>query len=400
MLPTTSAVPPEPPPRRGAYRVLNPDGSPDDELFTHNDESLGVWVPRTASHLGMEDGVTDRGLLAAQRDRCAKFCEHVTVLGGVADVGLMVAKGAAGYFGGSTAMLADAAHSFGDLLGDAVSYVAIREARKPPDDAHPFGHGKLEPLGALGMAALLAFAALETARASLWALLAALAPGAGTPTPAVMAAVAAAVCIVVKELLYRITVRAGVAANSQATVANAYHHRSDAFTSVVALVGIGGAEFGWAFCDPLAGTVVAIFISHAAWEIGIEAFRDLVDAAVAPGSVAELEDAVAATLDLSHGAATCANMTCRRSGPFLHVSLQLQVSTSLTIGEVHDLQTALRESILAAVPDIQTLAIGLAPVEEPDGAAYSECMSPASDQSPRTGTLPPPPLSPLRLAAV
>jgi divalent metal cation (Fe/Co/Zn/Cd) transporter len=87
--------------------------------------------------------------------------------------------------------------------------------------------------------------------------------------PTSVAAIAAVLSIVVKEGLYHVTLRAGTRADSQATIANAHHHRSDAFTSAVALVGIGGAQLGWAICDPLAGTLVSVFIAHAGWKVPV-----------------------------------------------------------------------------------------------------------------------------------
>jgi len=306
----------------------------------------------------------------------------------VADVCLMVAKGAAGYFGFSAAMLADAAHSFGDLFGDAISYMAIREARKPPDATHPFGHGKYESIGAFGIAGLLMFTSVETFKSSLATLLAVTAAGSGTPPPMAITAGVAVLSIVSKELLYRVTLRAGEQANSQATVANAYHHRSDAYTSMVALVGIGGAQLGWAFCDPLAGTVVAFFIAHAGWQIGREAFRDLVDTAVDPtelGLDGCLRDAMASF----PGVVMYDHVRARKSGPFVTVSLHLHVRPTLTVTEAHDIQHVLRERIVTTVLGVRDITIAIVPADVvvADAAEYVECRSQGTP-------LPAPPLPP------
>eukprot|EP00667_Euglena_gracilis_P015815 EG_transcript_16484 len=275
-------------------------------------------------------------------DDGSKECEHITVVGGVANVMLVVFKGIGGYLGNSTAMMADAANSLSDLFGDAISYLAIREARKPPDATHPFGHGKYESIAAFGIAGLLMFTAAETAKGSIAAVAAVSAAGAGAAMgPTAIAAVAAVVSILTKEVLYRVCLRIGERARSQATVANAHHHRSDALTSLVALAGIGGAQLGWAICDPLAGAVVSLFIARAGWKIGLDAFHDLVDTAVDPKDlgVSRCLDELMPQLP---GVAKYDYVRARKSGPFVAVSFHLHVEPGMSVTRAHDVQHAIR----------------------------------------------------------
>ncbi len=184
---------------------------------------------------------------------------------------LVIFKFAAGVIGHSTAMIADAAHSLSDLVSDAITWFAVRIASAPPDSAHPYGHGKFESMGALAISGILvatgagvawhAFQSLEAILAAGTAVASALAPMAhattGVPPPTSIAAAAAVVSIIAKEWLYQVTMKIGTKYDSKLVKANAWHHRSDAISSVVALLGIGGSLVRLPILDPIAGLVVS-----------------------------------------------------------------------------------------------------------------------------------------------
>eukprot|EP01010_Urceolus_cornutus_P001077 NODE_1590_length_831_cov_285.604859_g1233_i0.p1 GENE.NODE_1590_length_831_cov_285.604859_g1233_i0~~NODE_1590_length_831_cov_285.604859_g1233_i0.p1 ORF type:complete len:208 (-),score=46.61 NODE_1590_length_831_cov_285.604859_g1233_i0:60-683(-) len=181
------------------------------------------------------------------------------------------------------------------------------------------------------------------------------------PTPSVIALVVAVVSILTKELLYQMTLHVGKAASSPVTIANAHHHRSDAMSSVVALVGIGGAQLGCPWADPLAGLVVTCFIWKTSLDIGRDALSDLSDACpdletITPSvhrAVAEVE-----------GAVVFRALRARRMGPFVALSLDLHVQPTLTVAQAAAVEMRVRDRILAA-SQCTDVAIRIVPASVP-----------------------------------
>uniref|UniRef100_A0A803MPI9 Cation efflux protein cytoplasmic domain-containing protein n=1 Tax=Chenopodium quinoa TaxID=63459 RepID=A0A803MPI9_CHEQI len=230
----------------------------------------------------------------------SKKSENIFRLGLAADIGLTVGKAVTGYFSGSTAIIADAAHSLSDVVLSSVALLSFKAARVPRDKEHPYGHGKFETLGALGISGML----LLTAGGIAWHA-ADILLGLLTTSPEVfgqslmhehghhsghdhkidmdhpiLALNMAMLSIAVKEGLFRITKRAGEKEGSGLMKANAWHHRADAISSFVALIGVGGSILGVKFFDPLAGLLVSGMILKAGLETGYQSVLELVDAAV------------------------------------------------------------------------------------------------------------------------
>lgn len=175
-----------------------------------------------------EDAARERGIY------------RVTLVGSVANLLLLIFKFVAGIVGHSAAMLADAVHSLSDFVTDIIVLVFVRISSKPEDEGHDYGHGKYETLATaiIGIIlVLVGFGIFWNGVQSIWSFL----QGESLSEPGMLALVAAVVSIVVKELLYQYTVLRGKSLNSQAVVANAWHHRSDALSSIGTAVGIGGA---------------------------------------------------------------------------------------------------------------------------------------------------------------
>ncbi|XP_075093943.1 metal tolerance protein 2-like isoform X9 [Nicotiana tabacum] len=235
--------------------------------------------------------------------RSGKDGERIFRLGLAADIGLAASKAFTGYICGSTAIIADAAHSISDVVLSGVALLSFKAARVPKDKEHPYGHGKFETLGALGISGVL----LATAGGIGWHALDVLL-GLWSTAPEVvnqslshldvheqhhsghhhgidmdhpiLALNVTILSIAVKEGLYWITKRAGDKIGSGLMKANAWHHRADAVSSVVALVGVGGSILGVRILDPLAGLVVAGMIMKAGLETGYQSVLELVDAAI------------------------------------------------------------------------------------------------------------------------
>ena len=187
---------------------------------------------------------------------------RVTLVGSVVNLLLLVFKFVAGILGHSAAMLADAVHSLSDFVTDIIVIVFVRISSKPEDEGHDYGHGKYETLATaiIGLILLfVGFGILWNGATSIWDFW----QGGELKEPGMLALWAALVSILFKELLYQYTVLKGRRLNSQAVVANAWHHRSDALSSIGTAVGIGGAILlgeQWLVLDPLAAVVVSLFI--------------------------------------------------------------------------------------------------------------------------------------------
>ena len=207
---------------------------------------------------------------------------RVTIWGGIINVVLLVVKFAAGIFGHSAAMIADAVHSLTDFATDVVVLIFVHLGNKPADRDHDYGHGKYETLAtAIIGTSLLAVGVLIfcSGAGKTWRVI----QGEMLPSPGKVALVAAVASIVLKEWAYRFTVKVGKRCQSEAVVANAWHHRSDALSSVGTMIGIGGAILlgnRWTVFDPLASIVVSVFIVRAAWQLMMESMKELTEASL------------------------------------------------------------------------------------------------------------------------
>ncbi|CAK5004553.1 unnamed protein product [Aphanomyces euteiches] len=218
---------------------------------------------------------------------------RITRLGMYVNVALAACKGTVGCAVNSTALIADAAHSLSDLLSDVVTLWSVRISRLPPDEDHPYGYGKFEAVGSLTVGAILtaagvgmgydAFQILQTGvdmHAAALPLDLSFVTDLDRSTQWGIAAGAAGISIAAKEALYHATVRIGKQAKSKVLIANAWHHRTDAISSFVALGGIAGAMANIPWFDPIAGGVVSLMIAKTGVDICMDSVRELTDKSV------------------------------------------------------------------------------------------------------------------------
>jgi cation diffusion facilitator family transporter len=272
---------------------------------------------------------------------------------------LVLIKAAAGISAGSFAMLADALHSFADIVASAVVYVGIRVASKPADADHPYGHGKAESIASKIVAILVILAGLNIAYLSTRALF-----SVPQPAPGVMALWAAAISIVVKEMLFRYTIKISMESNSKVLMANAYEHRSDAISSVAAFIGIGGARLGLFFdqpqlyyLDPLAGMLVSVFIIRMGWQIAKDAANELMDSQADPSLTAALQAFVMQV----EGVMEVHSIRARAAGPYIIVDLEIGVDEEITVKEGHDVAKRVKEKLLVENEQIGDIMIHVNP---------------------------------------
>lgn len=257
----------------------------------------------------------------------------VTLVGSVANILLTALKFVAGVVGHSAAMTADAVHSLSDLLTDAVVLVFVRISAKPEDRSHDYGHGKYETLATTIIGIALAAVAIGIGAKVIAALLFWW-RGGTLEAPGMLALWAAVVSILLKELVYQYTVRRGRSLNSPAVEANAWHHRSDALSSVGTLVGIGGAILlgnRWTMLDPLASLVVAFFILRVAWKLMHQGLNELLEASLPEEVEKEILDIVSSFPDVHDPH----HLRTRRIGSRYAIELHIRMDGALPLATAH-----------------------------------------------------------------
>jgi len=274
-----------------------------------------------------------------------KEIRNITLWGAFVNVVLTVFKILAGVLGRSSAMIADGVHSLSDLLSDVVVLVFTRISSKGQDRDHSFGHGKFETLATLIISILLVAVGANLLSSGVRNIIGVI-NGEILERPGYVALVAAVVSIVAKEIIYHATVRTGRKTGSTAVIANAWHHRSDAFSSVGSLIGIGGALVlgdKWTVLDPLASCVISVAIIVVAVKMAMPSLAELLEASL-PG---EIEDEILATASSVEGVNDVHELKTRRNGMSFIIDAHIAVDPDISVVEAHDIATnvenALRE---------------------------------------------------------
>ena len=272
-----------------------------------------------------------------------KRITRVTLLGSVVNLVLSVGKVLAGLFGHSAAMIADGIHSISDLASDIVVLVFVRISSKGEDRDHEYGHGKFETLATLIMSLILIVVAAQLMASGIRTIAGVLS-GEAIPSPKYIALVAAVVSIVSKEWLYRYTVKAGNELDSPVVVANAWHHRSDALSSVGALVGIAGAMFlgsKWTMLDPLASCCISIAIFVVAVKMAVPSLKELLDVSLPQ----DMEQKIIAVSSAVPGVMNVHGLKTRRNGPSIIMEAHIVVDPSITVVQAHNIATAVEDAL-------------------------------------------------------
>lgn len=257
----------------------------------------------------------------------------VTLMGSVVNVVLLVFKFMAGILGGSAAMIADAVHSLSDFLTDIVVVLFVKISSKPEDKDHDYGHGKYETLATsfIGVALLcVGLYILYSGSYRTWAAL----NGAPIEQPGIVALWAALFSIMLKEWTYRFTVKVGKEVQSQAVIANAWHHRSDSLSSIGTAIGIGGAIFlgkEWAVLDPIAAVVVSIFIIRTAAMLVSGALDELLEKSLPDAEERQIAEIVQSEPEVSGMHHLCT----RRIGSRIAIEMHLRMPGDISLNESH-----------------------------------------------------------------
>ena len=252
-------------------------------------------------------------------------------------------KLAAGIFGRSQALIADAIHSLSDFATDIAVLVGLRFTSKPVDKDHAYGHGKYETIVAAVIGLALAYVGIRIAGSAIQRVFHAM-HGDPLAMPSSFAFWAAVLSIAVKEWLYRATMKVARATGSSSLVANAWHHRSDAFSSIATAAGVGAAVFlgnDWLILDPIAALFVSIFLLKIAWRIVREQIGELTDQSLAPAVCEEI-------LALARGIPGIAephNLRTRMVGRIPVIDMHIRLRADLPLREAHEIATALEHAL-------------------------------------------------------
>lgn len=257
-----------------------------------------------------------------------------------------------GILGRSQVLVADGVHSFSDLATDFVVLFGLKAANRPYDEGHPYGHGRIETMGTLILGVVLIGAGVLI----LVEILARIRAGI-LYTPSVPTLLIAALAIGTKEVLFRYTLRVGRRTGNSSVIANAWDHRSDALSSLAALVGIAGARAGWPILDPVAAIVVALLVMGVGWKISRGAVMELVDTAI-PRSVQEQISRVAGETPgvLGHHA-----LRTRRVGQDIFVDIHIEVDPKLSVQEGHGVAKMVKEAVQRRITDVADVLVHTEP---------------------------------------
>ena len=267
----------------------------------------------------------------------------VTLLGSAGNLALLVFKFVAGVLGHSAAMVADAVHSLSDFFTDLIVLLFVKVSARPQDESHDYGHGKFETLATLFIGLALVGAAIGiivngAVKFAGWL------EGETLAVPGKLALWAALASILVKELLYRYTASKGRELDSPAVVANAWHHRSDALSSIGAAVGIGGAILlgeRWAVLDPLASIVVGGMLMKVAWDLLKGSLGDLTDQSLSAEEEKEILDIITASPDVSEPH----NLRTRRIGNRIAIESHIRMDGNLSLEAAHEHASAIESKL-------------------------------------------------------
>ncbi len=291
----------------------------------------------------------------------------VTLTGSIVNMVLLVFKFVAGVLGNSSAMIADAVHSLSDFITDIVVIAFVKISSKPADQDHDYGHGKYETVASSIIGMALVVVAVMLGWNGVEKVIR-FAHGDTLETPGIIALVAAALSVVLKEWVFRITRKVAKEVGSQALEANAWHHRSDAFSSIGTFIGIGGAVAlgsGWAVLDPIASIVVSILIFVAAFRLLRQASGELLEESLPK----ETEDRIEAIVYADKMVSDIHRLHTRRIGSIIAIEMHLRMPGDISLEESHRHATAIEQALRREFGSGTYIMLHIEPVKKHPKAA-------------------------------
>ncbi|TFE00537.1 cation diffusion facilitator family transporter [Jeotgalibacillus salarius] len=297
-------------------------------------------------------------------DNRFKEAEFATWVGIVANTLLTILKGIFGYISGSRALVADAAHSASDVAGSVAVLAGLRTAKKPPDEDHPYGHGKAENIATIIVAILLVVVGIEIATSSAGVFF-----GEVPKAPGGIALVVIVFSIVLKEALFHYKHRLAKRINSSALMAEAWHHRSDALSSIAAFLGVFGAIMGDMFdltfllyADPVAGLVVSLVVIKIGFSLAKEASSIMMEQVLD----ADRTDPFVKTVLSIPGVKRVDKLLARTHGHYIVIDIKVSVDPYITVEEGHRISKNVKRILLEQHEDVNQVLVHINPFNETD----------------------------------
>lgn len=295
-----------------------------------------------------------------------KKAEFVAVIGIIGNLVLAVLKWVIGVYSNSRALVADAVNSASDVAGSLAVFIGLRAAKQPPDEDHPYGHGKAESIAAIIVAVLLVLVGFEIGKSSFQAFFQPI------EAPKMIALLAIIVSIAIKETMYRYTFSMGKKLNSDALIVTAYDHRSDVYSSLAALIGIGCAilgekiEIGWlVYADPVAGLFVSILILKLAWKLGNESIHNALDHVLHEEDTVELRKVVESIPEVKK----IDELHAREHGHYVIIDLKISVDPYMTVEEGHRVGKKVKQKLMEE-SNVENVFVHINPYD-PENTEYT-----------------------------
>lgn len=273
----------------------------------------------------------------------------------IANVVLSIIKIIAGIVAKSSAMVADGFHTVSDVISTIAVMIGVKFSEKEADESHPYGHERIESVLTVFLALILLFTGVGIALTAIKSIM-----HNDFSKPGILALIAAILSIVTKEGMYRYTMKYANKINSTALKADAWHHRSDAFSSIGTLFGIGGAMLGFEILDPVAGIVVSILIIKVSTEIFMQGINQLVDKSADKETVGKIED----TIKHIDGVKRVDDVKTRLHGSRLYVDVEIAVDKNITVFEGHKIAQVVHDTIEKNLPDVKHCMVHVNPYRD------------------------------------
>lgn len=288
-------------------------------------------------------------------NKLEKEAMKVSVVSIIVNIALSLLKLLAGILAKSGAMISDAVHSASDVFSTFVVIIGVKLAGKQPDKEHPYGHERLECVASVILAVVLAGTGIGIGVKGVQKI--AGSQNGKLVVPGALALVAAVVSIIAKELMYHYTKRTAVKINSGALMADAWHHRSDALSSIGSFAGILGARMGLPVLDPLASVIICVFIEKAALEIFIDAVNKMIDRSCSDDTVTKMQEVILDT----EGVLGIDELKTRLFGAKIYVEVEIRMDPDKTLVEAHDTAEMVHDMIEKTFPEVKHCMVHVNP---------------------------------------
>ncbi|MFA6163770.1 MAG: cation diffusion facilitator family transporter [Methylobacter sp.] len=300
-------------------------------------------------------------------EKMDKLKARATYVGAAINVFQTIIKIGFGILGQSAALIADGIHSLSDLLSDLLVIIAVKLGSREADHEHPYGHRRFETIATV----ILGIGLIVVSGAIVWSVMERMAHPEKLPVPDVMTLGIAAISILVNEWLYHYTKRIARRTRSKLLLANAWHQRSDAITSLVVLFGIGAVLLGYPLADAVAAVVVALMVAKIGLNLVIQSIKELVDTSLPPETVDEIRTAIHAI----DGVEGIHLLRTRQMGEDAYIDAHIVVDPRITVSEGHMIGDAVRDDLIKRFDDVMDVLVHVDPEDDEDSADNSRPLS-------------------------